>query len=1156
MTIVNEVHPRARDEASPARREADQMVLREVLTGLQAATSPAAAVDVVLDLAMGLCAPLAAGYLPESEPARFHPASTTEDIDVTAAFAAVSERPWGRSGDVVAIRVGDAGAQLGALVIISSAHAHDSDDCVDVLLPACESLGRTLSALGALEWPDDVVAEAERATADVETQTVAGTLTRGSALDLLEQWRTRCLTTGTQLHVTVVSLDGNIALRAQGRLAEAESAQRAGVEQLRRLVRRADLIGQLGGDSFLMARILQPDSTSDLADKIQDAFAGPWPVGRSGPETLDVSVGSASTDLVGGDAENLVAAAEAARVRNARIHTLATGLAAPQQAESLWQGAINALVDGVIVQDIDGRIVAHNPAAESILGLPGSALSGQAASDEGWHAIHPDGAPFPPHTMPGAVALRTGRPVSDVVMGVCIPGSPVKWVNTSAVPLGTPSEPGTAAVVSTLTDQTPTIRAHHGHAAGYSRLRQAIDAVPHPFFILDAERDRHGRIVELRYAHVNLAVARLYGCRVEDVIGRGQIELFPSVVANDIFSRYVAVIETGVPDTIEIPWFDDNGVRGSFEVQASPLGDSIVLTATEISERMALVSRLAASEAQFLSTFGDVAVPMALIREPIGTGTRIVVQVNASMCHFLGHDEAALLGPVSDTTPPALGRVLRDFDQLCMTATNITPLECRLRDESGHSVWAEVRLSELEDTVPGSHMWLLQCSDTTQRHVIEHELAYATHHDQLTGLPNMAGFITEVANALDDMSATQRPVAVMVLNLDDFKSVNVELGLDAGNAYLGQFSRLLAESTGPDDQVSRLGGDEFAILLRDVKDRRNLGARAGRTLELLTAGIDLEGTRISTPASIGGAIATPRSTPETLLSAATAAMREAKVRGGHRWTLAAAPRVRTHSILKIEAELRDAISVGALDQRYQPLYNLRTGRLDSVEALARWSHPTHGFIPPEEFITIAERRNLIGALGDWALDTACAQWSRWRDEYGHQAPAVAVNVSTRQLGQRRVARRLQALLASFDMPADQIWLEVTESQAVEAEGPATQELAAIREMGAHVSIDDFGTGFAGFGYLRSLSADGLKLDKSFIDDVHTNRTAAAVATSMVSLGHGLGLTVIAEGIETQSQLAVMSALGADIGQGWLWSHARAASDIDKLIGLTESEVRS
>lgn len=197
------------------------------------------------------------------------------------------------------------------------------------------------------------------------------------------------------------------------------------------------------------------------------------------------------------------------------------------------------------------------------------------------------------------------------------------------VPTGEQDDRPTA-VITTFTDITSERDARQVLLDHSTRLRRAIDAFPNPFFILDAVRDDRGVVVELRYAHLNLAAAQLYGCKAEEVIGRGQIELVPSVVELGVFDRYVAVIETGQPDRIEIPWFDENGVRGAFEVVASCLGDSVVLSATEISERRALVSQLAASEARFLHAFGDTALPMALIRVPEDSPARTVLRVNAA----------------------------------------------------------------------------------------------------------------------------------------------------------------------------------------------------------------------------------------------------------------------------------------------------------------------------------------------------------------------------------------------------------------------------------------------------------------------------------------------------------------------------------------------
>lgn len=983
---------------------------------------------------------------------------------------------------------------------------------------------------------------------------VTGFLDRERMTEQLEVLRGRLLASGDQIALTRVRLDGlaQLASRHGSAAGAAIVAEAAG--RLADLTRSNDLIGRISEHEFVVAQPLASAQLREVVDRMARALRLPYTLPSGERVACPMSIGALGSDsLPDAPIGALMDAADQARARNSRIREIAESIRVHEDGLP-WRAAITALRDGVVVQDADGRVLHANPAAEWILGLPQGEPEVTTDFEHEWRAIRTDGTPLPPDETPARQALRSGQPVTDVLLGICRPGHRTRWLVVSACPIPQDDGLGPEAVVTTFSDVTEEREARRVLADQSSRLRQAIDAFPHPFFILDAVRDAAGRVVELRHAHINLAAAQLYGCRADDVVGRGQLELFPSLAELGVFDRYVEVIENRRPDVVDIPWFDENGVTGAFEIVVSPFGDGVVITATEVSERRTLVSQLAASEARFLHAFGDGALPMALIQVPAATQTPVLLEVNASMCRFLGRPEAELVGQSIDAHD-GLGRVLADFEGIAEAASDGQSVDFQFVHSSGEHRWGEVRVTELGDAVAGSRMWLLQCADTTEWHRIEDELLFHARHDPLTGLPNRGMLIDALASDLAATRDTRRCLGVLLVNLDDFKSVNTDLGLEAGDEYLRRCAALLREVAGPEDHVARLGGDEFALVLRDARDSRRLGQAAEAILARLGRGVVLNATRISAASSIGAALSTRRSTAETLLSSAGVAMRDAKARGGNQWVLASAPKTSGRNILGLEADLRDAVSNGGLQLRYQPIFDLRTGRLDSVEALTRWIHPTRGMIPPDEFIGIAERRNIIGALGDWALETACAQWADWQQRFGAHAPQMAVNVSTRQLGSRVLPDRIAALLAAHRMPANELWLEVTESQVLTAGGPATSELAAIRELGVRVAVDDFGTGYAGFGYLRSLPTDGLKIDKSFVDGVDVDQTAAAIATSMVALGRGLGLVVVAEGIETASQMTVMRALGADLGQGWLWRPALEPAEIDGLIGQRESEVR-
>jgi EAL domain-containing protein (putative c-di-GMP-specific phosphodiesterase class I) len=276
-------------------------------------------------------------------------------------------------------------------------------------------------------------------------------------------------------------------------------------------------------------------------------------------------------------------------------------------------------------------------------------------------------------------------------------------------------------------------------------------------------------------------------------------------------------------------------------------------------------------------------------------------------------------------------------------------------------------------------------------------------------------------------------------------------------------------------------------------------------------------------------------------------MYAAKRRGGRRWEPAdESLHVAARRVLSVEAELRRAVRRQELLVYYQPLIELATGRLVAVEALLRWQHPQRGLVLPGEFVDVAEQRGLITEIGCWALHTACAQAATWYRSHGETAPRVAVNISTRQLGDEGMTAHVHEALDSHALPTDRLHLEITESQLLVAGTSALTDLRTLAERGIHIAIDDFGTGHAGFDYLRRFPINELKIDKSFIDGVPNDPTHSAITTSIVALGRSLDLTVVAEGIQTPQQLHALQGMGCTWGQGWLWEPALPPENIEPL----------
>jgi diguanylate cyclase len=400
--------------------------------------------------------------------------------------------------------------------------------------------------------------------------------------------------------------------------------------------------------------------------------------------------------------------------------------------------------------------------------------------------------------------------------------------------------------------------------------------------------------------------------------------------------------------------------------------------------------------------------------------------------------------------------------------------------------------------------------------------------DALTGLADRAAFVA----ALRAAAATGDSVAVLFLDLDDFKLVNDGFGHEAGDRLLIQVAQRLRGAVRENDLVARLGGDEFTVLCTGV-DQSAATMTAGRLRGALALPFDVAGQRRHVRVSIGCRVAAPGEVDrETLLRDADSAMYQAKESGKDRVEFFSdATRARLLRRIELEERLRAALEQDTLAVHYQPQVDLLSGRMVGVEALARWDEAS-----PAEFIPVAEETGLIGPLGTWVLRTATRDLARWHAD-GLTPLTVTVNVSTRQLEDPDFAATVRTALADSRLAPRTLCLELTESALMGAGAASLNCLNAIKEQGVYVGIDDFGTGHSSLARLRSLPVEVLKVDRSFIDGLGTEGEDSAVVAAVLSLAHALGLHVIAEGVETSLQANQLTALGCPVAQGFLWSPA-------------------
>lgn len=421
-------------------------------------------------------------------------------------------------------------------------------------------------------------------------------------------------------------------------------------------------------------------------------------------------------------------------------------------------------------------------------------------------------------------------------------------------------------------------------------------------------------------------------------------------------------------------------------------------------------------------------------------------------------------------------------------------------------------------------------------------LAFLVQHDALTGLPNRLLVQDRFAQALARARRDGGPLAMLVIDLDDFRRVNDSLGHGVGDAVLQRMAERLRVLAAETDTLGRLGADEFVVVSTELADAETLAAFAQRLLDGLAEPFERDGLCIACGSSIGIArFPHDGDTFETLLNRAEAAMARAKADGRNAFRFADAEvdlDVGEH--LRLVSELRAGIDRGELELHYQPIVHLASGRVGGVEALVRWRHPERGLVAPGSFIPLAERSGLIHPLGTWALEEATAQVRRW-EARGLPPLVVSVNVSPLQLAQGELDVVVQRVLKASALPAQQLLLELTESSLVGDAEPLRNRIARLRAIGVGLSIDDFGTGYSNLGYLQRFDVQALKIDQRFVRGLADGAQGEAIVRAIAQLAASLGIRSVAEGIETAAEAARLQALGCDAGQGHWWADAMPAA---------------
>jgi len=486
-------------------------------------------------------------------------------------------------------------------------------------------------------------------------------------------------------------------------------------------------------------------------------------------------------------------------------------------------------------------------------------------------------------------------------------------------------------------------------------------------------------------------------------------------------------------------------------------------------------------------------------------------------------------------------------------AGEVYATEYRVLHRDGRTKWVRNESVMIEDEASGTRYWQGFMLDITERKQMEEQLQHQALHDPLTGLPNRVLFTDRLRQALARAWRRRQPLAVMFMDLDNFKVINDSLGHETGDKLLVMANERIRSFLRPEDTVARLGGDEFVFLLEDA-GLDGASRIAERILEMLRRPFYVGGRDLFVTASIGIAIADGGGRRSTdLLRDADLAMYRAKHSGKARYAVfEETMNAQALERLELEHGLRRAVERNELAVHYQPEVSLATGKIAGFEALVRWQHPEQGLLLPEQFVPVAEETGLIVPIGEAVLEEACRRANEWHERWPSDAPAVCVNLSARQFRELGLAKSVARVLDETGLEPSSLFLEVTESTAMRDAQATAAALEELQGLGVRMILDDFGTGYSSLSYLERFPVEYVKIDHSFVGGLGEYPGAKMLVSAIISLAHALGLKVIAEGVETEEQGERLRTMGCDLAQGHLFSEPLTAKGVAELLAAAQS----
>ncbi|MBI5612435.1 MAG: PAS domain S-box protein [Gammaproteobacteria bacterium] len=809
---------------------------------------------------------------------------------------------------------------------------------------------------------------------------------------------------------------------------------------------------------------------------------------------------------------------------------------AEEQANTL-ASAIEQTADSVIITDREGVIEYVNPAFERTTGYTRAEALGKKPNlvksgmhDQGFYQLLWQ-------------TIRAGQPFREVFINRAKHGA-LYYEEKTITPLK--DERGTIThFVSTGKDITARMQSEQETRRMQHFLDSVVENLPNMLFVKDAK--------DLTFVRFNKAAEELLGYARSEMLGKSDRDFFPKEEADFFTTMDREVLQTG--ELMDIPREPVHTLRRGtrlLHTQKIPILDErgrplyLLGISEDITERVQ-----AEDTAQRLGRILDNSTNEIYV---FCADSLRFQQVNQGAQKNLGYSLAELRALTPLDIKPDFSR--EGFEQL------IAPLKSgaqeaisfitnhRRKDGSLYPVEIGLQLSRNE--TPPVFVAIVQ--DITERKHAEERLSYLAYYDTLTGLPNRQLLRDRLRQTMFEADRSGRVAAVMLLDLDRFKFINDTLGHEAGDTLLKGVAERLTACVRHGDTVARLGGDEFTVVLANVARVDDVAFVTQKILGSFVQPFTIAGRELFVSPSIGITLYPHDDRDiDNLLKNADAAMYHAKESGRNTFQFFTAElNARAAERLELETALRHALERHEFLLHYQPLMDLKTGRLKGVEALLRWRHPQRGLVPPLDFIPLAEETGLIVPIGEWVLRTACAQAKAWHDA-GFCGLHMAVNISGRQFQQQNLAVLVGAVLAETGLEPQCFNLELTESVLMRNVDAAIAVMGVLDAAGVGFSIDDFGTGYSSLSYLKRFPIDVLKIDRSFVRDITTDPDDAAIVTAIMALARTLDIEVVAEGVETEEQLAFLRARGCDVMQGYYFSKPVDAAALTALLKKTTKQ---